>query len=112
MDDFDKIALVVDWLDACRNHELDTLIELYHNNASLECRCEGVVISGRAALAAYWRAKFAAAASEAFGLEEITPLGERILLDCSDFAGRRVRIAFTFDARGTILYTACRPART
>ncbi|CCE04901.1 conserved hypothetical protein [Bradyrhizobium sp. STM 3843] len=112
MDDFDKMALVVDWLDACRNRKLDVLLDLYDPSASLECRCDRIVISGRAALSAYWQSKLTAAAPEAFVLEEISPFGERILLDCSDFETRRVRIAFTFDARGKIAHTDCRPAPT
>src|SRR5258705_12317105 len=55
-DDFDQIAIVVDWLDACRRRDLDALLELYAEGASVECHCSGTQRhEGLAALAAYWR---------------------------------------------------------
>src|SRR5262249_16766378 len=73
--DFDAMAVVVDWLDACRNQNLDQLLDAYAVDAELECACEGVSISGRAALAAYWKPQLAAFAPAAFGIEEIKPTG-------------------------------------
>ena len=35
-EDFDRIAVVVDWLDACRKRDLDTLLDLYAEEARLE----------------------------------------------------------------------------
>ena len=50
-DDFDQIALVVDWLDACRNRDLAALLDLYADDATLECRCGEIKVSkGRAEL--------------------------------------------------------------
>lgn len=40
--DFDPVAIVVDWLDACRRGDLDTLLGFYDNGAVLECGCEGI----------------------------------------------------------------------
>ena len=108
-DNFDKMAAVVDWLDACRSGNLETLLDFYAESASLECACEGAGISGRSALAAYWRPKLSGALPGAFSLEEITPHGEGVLLDYRGFAGKPVRIAFTFDAQGKISRTACEP---
>jgi len=60
-DDFDQIALVVDWLDACRNRDLATLLDLYADDATLECCCGGVKVSeGRAELESYWRPRLGA----------------------------------------------------
>ena len=39
--DVDQIAVVVDWLDACRRRELGALLDLYASDASLECGCDG-----------------------------------------------------------------------
>ena len=39
--DIDQVAVVVDWLDACRRHELGPLLDLYASEASLECDCDG-----------------------------------------------------------------------
>jgi len=38
--DFDQVAIVIDWLDACRHHDLEALLDLYAQDASLECECD------------------------------------------------------------------------
>ena len=35
-DNFDPLAVVVDWLDACRMGKLDGLLDLYDERATLE----------------------------------------------------------------------------
>jgi hypothetical protein len=42
MDNFDPLAVVVDWLDACRLGKLDALLDLSDERATLECNCERV----------------------------------------------------------------------
>ena len=111
VDDFDKMAAVVDWLDACRSKNLDTLLDFYAENASLDCACERTGISGRSALAAYWRPKLSGAAADAFTLEEITPHGDGVALDYLNFESKPVRIVFGFDAYGKISHMRCEPAR-
>ena len=109
MDDFDKMAAVMDWLDACRARNLDALLDFYADDASLDCACEGADLGGRSALAAYWRPKLSGASRDAFSLEEIAPHGEGVALDCLNFAGEPVRIVFGFDARGRISHMRCAP---
>jgi hypothetical protein len=110
-DDFDRIALVVDWLDACRNRDLAALLDLYADDAKLDCRCGGIYVrEGRAELEAYWRPRLAARAPGAFGLQEITPSDDGVVPDYLNHEGRPVRIAFTFTRDGKIRQTGCRPA--
>ena len=110
-DNFDQIALVVDWLDACRKRDLTTLLDLYADDAALECRCgEAKVSKGRAELESYWRPRLDALAPTAFGLEEITPTSEGVVLDYLSHEGEPVRIAFIFSRDARILRTACAPA--
>ena len=110
-DDFDQIALVVDWLDACRRRDLSALLDLYANDARFECRCGGGKVSeGRAELESYWRPRLDASAPTAFGLEEIAPTSEGVVLDYLSHEGEPVRIAFTFSRDAKILRTACAPA--
>jgi hypothetical protein len=110
-EDFDQIAIVVDWLDACRRGDLEALLELYAEGASLECRCDGArQDAGRTALEAYWRPRLEALSPTAFGLEEITPTPEGVTLDYLDYEGEPVRIFFIFAADGKILRTHCAPA--
>ncbi|WP_249165367.1 nuclear transport factor 2 family protein [Bradyrhizobium sp. AUGA SZCCT0431] len=108
--DIDQVAVVVDWLDACRRHELGPLLDLYASEASLECNCDGGnTYAGRAALESYWRPRLEAFSPNAFGLEEITPSADGVMLDYLSFEGKPVRIVFTFDASGKILQTRCGP---
>ena len=110
-DDFDQIALVVDWLDACRNRDLTTLLDLYADDATLECRCGGGKVSkGRAELESYWWPRLEVLAPNAFGLEEITPTAEGVVLDLLSHEGKPVRILFTFSRDARIQRTACAPA--
>jgi hypothetical protein len=44
--DFDPLATVIDWLDACRAGEIDSLLALYDNRATLHCDCEGMTLTG------------------------------------------------------------------
>lgn len=109
-DDFDRVALVVDWLDACRNRDLAALLDLYSDNARLECRCgEAKVSEGRAELESYWRPRLDAVVPTAFGLEEITPSAEGVVLDYLSHDGKPVRIVFAFSRDGKILRTDCAP---
>ena len=110
-DDFDPIALVVDWLDACRNRDLTTLLDLYADDATLECRCDGGKVSeGRAELESYWRPRLDVRAPNAFGLEEISPTADGVMLDYLSHEGKPVRMAFTFSPDARIQRTTCAPA--
>jgi len=110
-DDFDQIALVVDWLDACRKRDLAALLELYADDATFECGCDEIGLrEGRVELEAYWRPRLDAIVPNAFGLEEITPAADGVVLDYLSYEGKPVRIAFTFTPNGKILQTACAPA--
>jgi hypothetical protein len=108
-DDFDTMAVVVDWLDACRSRNLETLLDLYASDARLECACQGIAVSGRPQLAAYWAPKLSGFQSRAFGLEQISPHPDGVLLDYSNFEGRAVRIVFIFDTEGRISHMRCEP---
>ena len=109
-DDFDQIALVVDWLDACRNRDLATLLDLYADDATLECQCGGAKVSeGRAGLESYWRPRLDVLAPNAFGLQEIAPTAEGVVLDYLSHDGEPVRMAFTFSRDAKIQRTACLP---
>ena len=111
-DNFDQVALVVDWLDACRNHDLSALLDLYANDATLECGCgEAKVREGRAELESYWQPRLDALAPTAFGLEEVTPTAEGVVLDYLSNEGKPVRIVFGFTHDGKIRQTSCAPAR-
>jgi ketosteroid isomerase-like protein len=109
-DEFDQIAIVVDWLDACRKRDLEALLGLYAEDASVECCCGGTQRhQGLAALAAYWRPQFEAFVPAAFGLQEIAPAADGVTLDYLNFEGKPVRSFFTFTAEGKIWQARCMP---
>ena len=110
-ENFDRIALVVDWLDACRNRDLEALLDLYADDAKLDCRCGGIEVrEGRTELEAYWRPRLEARVPGAFGLQEITPTADGVVLDYLNHDGKPVRIAFDFTCDGKIRQTGCMPA--
>ncbi len=110
-DDFDQIALVVDWLDACRNRDLAALLDLYADDAMLECQCGEVKVSeGRAELESYWRPRLDALASTAFGLEEITPTAEGVVLDYLEPRRQAGPHRVYLFRDGKIQRTDCQPA--
>jgi len=109
--DFDQVAVAVDWLDACRNRDLAALLDLYAEEATLDCRCGEIKLSeGRAELESYWRPRLDALVPTAFGLEEITPTADGVVLDYLSHEGKPIRIAFTFTRDGKIRQSACAPA--
>ncbi len=107
-ENFDPIAVAVDWLDACRARDLDSLLDLYAQQARLECMCDGLKIHvGRAELESYWRPRLGDFSPLAFGLEEIALDGEGVVLDYQSYEGKPVRIHFAFDRDGKITQTRC-----
>ncbi|MBW7974993.1 nuclear transport factor 2 family protein [Bradyrhizobium sp. BR 10289] len=113
MSDFDQMGIVIDWVDACRKGDLATLLDLYADDAEVECSCNGPHFSyrGRRELETYWGPRLSAFASAGFGLEEINPAPDGVDLEYSIAGSLRVRASFRFSAEGKIHSTLCRPSR-
>jgi hypothetical protein len=84
-EEFDAVAIVVDWLDACRQRRLSDLLELYD-----EC-CEGGRFEGRHALWAYWNLRLSNQDPGAFEIEAILPETRGVYLEYRDCGGRTFR---------------------
>jgi hypothetical protein len=108
--DADSLAVVVDWLDACRTRDLLTLLELYYPNATLECDCERVSIRGLDQIASYWRPKLFRPSRSAFKLIQIAPLGQEVSLDYMGHQGIQIETIMSISAEGQITRTMCWPA--
>jgi hypothetical protein len=111
---FDPIAVVVDWLEACRARRLDDLLNLYDGEATLECGCDGPrTCRGRADLERYWKVRLEQAVPNAFGLHDLLPDadGQGVVLDYLSYEGKPVRIHFGFTDGGKIAQTVCGPVR-
>jgi ketosteroid isomerase-like protein len=110
--DFDQMGIVVDWVDACRKGDLATLLDLYADDAQVECTCNGTQhYRGRSELEAYWQPRLSAFSSAGFGLEEIHPASHGVDLEYSIAGALRIRASFCFSPDGKIRTTLCEPAR-
>lgn len=112
MNDIDQMGIVVDWVDACRKGDLASLLDLYADDAQLECTCNGTQhYRGRRELETYWAPRLSAFSSAGFGLEEINPVPHGIDLEYSVAGALRVHASFRFSAEGKIFSTLCTPSR-
>jgi len=106
---FDAMAVAVDWLDAYRASKLDAILNLYDDEAYIECGCGGQkVLAGKLALKEYWRRRFAERV--VLELEDIQPVGDTVVLAYRTGEGP-VRVAFSFNADGKIARTHCGPSK-
>jgi ketosteroid isomerase-like protein len=109
-EDFDNMAVVVDWLDACRTENLDALLDCFADDAGFACRCDGIDAVGRSGLEAYWRPRLSNFSPAAFALEEIKPIAEGVMLEYLNHDGKPVKVVFAFNADGKIASMRCEPA--
>lgn len=112
MSDFDQMGIVVDWVDACRKGDLATLLDLYADDAHVECTCNGKQrYRGRRELEAYWQPRLSTFSLVGFGLEEIFPAAHGVDLEYSVAGALRIHASFRFSPEGKIHSTLCEPAR-
>ena len=113
MSDIDQMGIVVDWVDACRKGDLATLLDLYADDAEVECTCNGTQFSyrGRRELEIYWGPRLSTFSLAGFGLEEISPVPHGIDLEYSVAGSLRIHASFRFSAEGKIYSTLCEPAQ-
>ena len=97
-DRFDPIAVAVDWLDAGKLGDLDGLLDLYDERATLECDCEGVTLTGREALSAYWAPKLDNSLEAAFTLDDMILSSDGVRLDYQNYEGKPVRFLLPLHA--------------
>ena len=108
---FDPMGLVIDWLDACKERRLSSLIDLYDESATLDCCCEGKALRGLPDLEAYWGPKLVHAVIGAFEVDALFPETDGVCLDYRAFDGTPVRIHFRFTDEGKIRHNACAPVK-
>jgi SnoaL-like domain len=111
---FDPVAVVVDWLDACRERRLNDLLALYDDQASVRCACEGL-FEGREGLTNYWSTRLERAVPQAFTLTHVVPdedgVEPGIALDYVAYNGTPVHIRFRFTKAGKIAASVCSRGR-
>jgi hypothetical protein len=106
----DPIGLAMDWLEACKQKQIQALAELYAETAVLECECDCTGnFSGRTRIVEYWQRKFSLPPPRPFKLEQIWPEAAGIAVVYRYSNQPPVRISFQFDATGRIVRSRCRP---
>ncbi|MGY4480070.1 nuclear transport factor 2 family protein [Bradyrhizobium sp. USDA 3364] len=105
---FDAVAIVVDWLDACRHGRLPDLLELYDDDATVDCG-EGGRFEGRCALRAYWTLKLLDQDPGAFEIKAVVPETSGVCLEYRACGGQTFRMRFRFNSAGKIAHTTCGP---
>ena len=105
------MGAVTDWLDACRSRQVDDLLDLHDDGATLVCTCEGKVCHGRPELDRYWRPKLADQVTEAFVIDNLVPDRDDAFLDYQNHEGKAVRVRFRFNESGKIKQMSCGPIR-
>lgn len=104
MSSFDPVAAAIGWLDAYRAASL-SIVDLYDDNASLECGCGGYkVIVGKPAIAEYWRYRFVD--KPAGELEDVYALGSAIAVHYRAPNGT-VQAILNFNEAGKIERSRC-----
>lgn len=104
---FDPMAAAVDWLDAYRAGDIEAILGMYAESATIQCSCgETRTIANAATLRLYWSDRLRhVPASE---LDNLEPLKEGIAISyvvTNGVVGARL----TFDAAGLIVLHSCGP---
>jgi ketosteroid isomerase-like protein len=105
---FDPMAAVVDWLDAYRSGDLESILDFYADDATIQCGSGGgTTITGSGALRAYWEQRLQDhPASE---LDDLQPAreGAAVTYLCHRLP---IRCQFEFDSAGQIFFHNCGPS--
>ena len=105
---FDPMAAAVDWLDAYRAGDIESILKMYADRAAIHCACGGSKLSsdpdGRRA---YWVDRLRN--YPATGLDNLQPLEDAVVISYVARGGI-VSASLTFDPRGQIAAHVCGPS--
>lgn len=105
----DAMAVAVDWLDAYRAQDIDSILEKYADDAIVECGCGGIkTITGKEGLRAYWEQRLKD--YPASHLDDLQPVGDGATISYVSRDGV-VGATLEFDAEGRIKYLRCGPLK-
>ena len=104
---FDAMAAAVDWLDAYRAGDIDSILNMYADDAVVECGCDGVTIVGKDGLRAYWERRLKE--YPASKLDDLWPSAEGATISYRARAGL-VGAILEFNADGRIARLRCGPS--
>ncbi|MBP2433982.1 MULTISPECIES: YybH family protein [Bradyrhizobium] len=105
---FDPMAAAVDWLDAYRAGDIETILGMYADDAMIHCCCGGAkTLTGREALRAYWVDRLRR--YPAFELSDVQPSRDETLVSYFTSTGL-VNAILAFNAIGQIRVLDCGPS--
>ncbi|MVT71052.1 hypothetical protein GPL21_39095 [Bradyrhizobium pachyrhizi] len=104
----DPIAIVVDFVDACRDRRISDLLDLYDGDATAECG-EGGRFEGRRGLCAYWTLRLADQVFGPLQIETVVPENGGIYFEYRDAGGYLFRTRLRLDGVGKIVHSICNP---
>jgi len=110
---FDPLSKAIDWLEACKSADLDSVMSFYDDGATIECPCCGSeVVAGKESLTTYWRSRLAGPRPSAYRLQDIRPDGDDVAIEFRAGDDKIVRLFFHFNDAGKIVSTRCDPCCT
>ncbi|WP_431015539.1 nuclear transport factor 2 family protein [Bradyrhizobium pachyrhizi] len=92
----------------CRQGRLPDLLELYDDDATVDCS-EGGRFEGRCALRAYLTLKLLDQDPGAFEIKAVVPETSGVCIEYHACGGQTVRTHFRFSSAGKIAHTTCGP---
>ena len=105
---FDPMAAAVDWLDAYRAGNIETILGMYADDAIVHCGCDGMkTISTAEGLRAYWVDRLKN--HPASRLDDLQPSEDGAAISYVSRAGV-VGAILTFNASGKIASLRCGPS--
>lgn len=103
----DPMAAAIDWLEAYRAADLEAILRMYSENATVECGCSGMkTVTGSEAIRAYWVQRFRD--YPAADLEDLQPSREGTRISYKSSHGVVVA-SLQFDPAGRITHVFCGP---
>ena len=104
---FDPMAAAVDWLDAYRDGDIETLLGMYAENVVVHCDGGVKTLAGKEALRAYWIDRLGK--YRAFGLADLQPSHDGPAISYITSSGVQ-RAVLVFDGAGKIKTFDCAPS--
>ena len=101
---FDPMAAAIDWLDAFRSGDLESMATMFTDESVIECGCCAASIVGKDGLRAFWQSRFGDCRPSE--LEDLQPSGEGIMLTYTMRHGL-VAATLDFDSIGRIVSLQC-----
>jgi ketosteroid isomerase-like protein len=105
---FDALAAAIDWLEAYRAGDIDAILEMFADDAVVECGCTGLkTITGREGLRRYWEERLKN--SPATDLDDLQPSSDGATISYLTPNGV-INATLEFDANGRITLLQCGPS--